>query len=72
MLCVLFPSYFLKNEKKPSKMPHASLLMLDVNNDNSWVTRYSSLIKSYKLDEISYFSLSYRLIMIIAFKTSKK
>jgi len=35
MLCVLFPSYFLKNERKPSKMPHTSLLMLDVSNDNS-------------------------------------
>ncbi len=35
MLCVLFPSYFLKNERKPSKTPHTSLLMLSASNDNS-------------------------------------
>jgi hypothetical protein len=35
MLCALFLSYFLKNERKPFKMPHTSLLMLDVSNDNS-------------------------------------
>ncbi len=52
MLCVLFPSYFLKNERKPSKMPHTSLLMLDANNHNSWATIESSLINSYKLSEI--------------------
>jgi hypothetical protein len=38
MLCALFLSYFLKNERKPFKMPHTSLLMLDASNDNSWAT----------------------------------
>jgi hypothetical protein len=71
MLCALFFSYFLKNEEKPFKMPHTSLLMLDANNDNSWATTKSSSIKSCKLDEISNSSLSFRLIVIIAFKTSK-
>jgi hypothetical protein len=51
MLCLLFPSCFLKNEKKPSKIAHTSLLMLDANNDNSWATTKSSSIKSYKLNE---------------------
>jgi hypothetical protein len=42
--------------------------MLDVNNDNSWATTKSSIIKSCKLDEIPNFSLSFRLIVIIVFK----
>jgi hypothetical protein len=45
--------------------------MLDANNDNSWATIKSSSIKSYKLDEISNCSLSFRLIMIVTFKTSE-
>jgi len=57
--------------KKPSKMPHTFLLVLDANNDNSWATTKSSSIKSCKLDEISNSSLSFRLIVIVAFKTSK-
>jgi len=55
MLCALFPSCFLKNERKPSKMPHISLPMLDGNNDNSWATIESSSIESCKLDEIPFF-----------------
>jgi hypothetical protein len=55
MLCVLFPSYFKNNERKPSKMPHISLPMLNVNNDNSQVITESSSIKPCKLDEISDF-----------------
>ncbi len=35
MLCALFPSYLFLNKRKPSKMPHIYLLMLDANNDNS-------------------------------------
>jgi hypothetical protein len=38
MLCVLFLSYFFKNERKPSKMPHTSLLMLDASNGDSSAT----------------------------------
>jgi hypothetical protein len=68
MLCALFPPYFLKNERKPSKMPHTYLLILDGNNDNSWATTKSSSIESYKLDEIPYCFLSFMLIVIIAFK----
>jgi hypothetical protein len=71
MLCALFPSYFLKNERKPSKMPHTFLLMLDVNNDNSWATIESSSIKSYKLNEILHSSLSFKLIKIVTFKASE-
>jgi hypothetical protein len=52
MLCVLFFSYFLKNERKPSKTPHTSLLMLDASNENSRVITKSSLFKSSKLNEI--------------------
>jgi hypothetical protein len=44
MLCVLFASYLFKNERKPSKTPHTSLLMLDANNDNSKNITKSSLI----------------------------
>jgi len=68
MLFVLFPSYFLKNERKPFKMPHISLLMLDASNDNSWVATKASSIKSYKLSEIPDSSLSFRLIVIFTFK----
>jgi hypothetical protein len=68
ILCVLFLSHFLKNERKPSKTPHTSLLMLNASNDNSWVTTKSSSIKSYKLSEIPNFSLSFKLIVIITFK----
>jgi hypothetical protein len=71
MLCVLSFSYFLKNEKKPLKAPHTSLLVLDVNNNNSKPTTKSSSIKSNKLDEILDYSLSFKLIVIVAFKTSK-
>jgi hypothetical protein len=71
MLCVLFPSYFLKNEKKPSKMPHTSLLMLDANNDNLWATTKSSSIKFYKLNEILNSPLNFRLIVIVTFKASE-
>jgi hypothetical protein len=66
MLCALFLSYFLKNEKKPSKMPHIFLLMLDANNDNSWATTKSPSIKSYKLN--SRFSFKFQVIVIITFK----
>jgi hypothetical protein len=52
MLCVLFLSYFLKNQRKPFKIPHTFLLMLNANNDNSWATTKSSSIKSCKLNEI--------------------
>ncbi len=62
---------FLKNERKRSKITHISLLMLDANNDNSWATTKSSSIKSCKLDEIPDFSLSFRLIVIVAFKALK-
>jgi len=59
----------LKNlKKKPSKTPHTSLLMLDASNDNSWATTKSSLIKSYKLSEISIFKKSFGLIVIVTFK----
>jgi len=44
MLCSLFFSYFLNNDRKPYKTPHTSLLLLDASNDNSWVTTKSSLI----------------------------
>ncbi len=68
MICVLFFSYFLNNNKKPSKMPHTYFLMLDANNDNSWATTKSPSIKSYKLNEILEFFI--KLIMIVTFKTS--
>jgi len=55
MLCDLFSSYFLKNERKPSQTPYIFLLMLDASNDNYKATTISSSIKSSKLDEISYF-----------------
>jgi hypothetical protein len=71
MLCVLFSSHIFENERKPSKTPHTSLLMLDANNHNSWATIESSSIKSNKLSEILYSSLSFRLIVIITFKASK-
>jgi hypothetical protein len=71
MLCALFLSYFLKNERKPSKMPHTFLLILDANNDNFWATIESSSIKSYKLNEIIDSSLSFKLIMIVTFKASE-
>jgi hypothetical protein len=38
MLLFYFLHISLKNERKPSKTPHISLLMLDANNDNSWAT----------------------------------
>ncbi len=60
MLCVLFPSYFFKNERKPSKTPHISLLMLDANNDNSRATIESSSIKSCKLNEIPNVSFKFQ------------
>ncbi len=69
MLCVLSSSYFLKNERKPLKTPHTSLIMLNLSVDNSKATTESSLIKSSKLDEIPNYSLSFKLIVIIAFKT---
>jgi len=71
MLCVLFLSYLLMNEKKPYKMPHTFLLMLDKNDDNSWATIESSSIKSCKLNEIPDFVLSFKLIVIVTFKASK-
>jgi hypothetical protein len=42
--------------------------MLDASNDNSWATRKSSSIKSYKLSEILYSPLSFKLILIVTFK----
>jgi phosphomevalonate kinase len=45
--------------------------MLDASNDNSWATTKSSSIKSYKLSEIPNSFISFRLIMIVTFKTSK-
>jgi len=72
MLCVLFPSYLTKDERKPLKMPHTYLLMLNISNDNSWATIKSSSIKSYKLSEILDFSLSFRLKVIITLKALKK
>ncbi len=66
-LCVLFFSYFFKNERKPSKTPHTFLLVLEVSNDNSKVPIESSSIKSSKLDEIP----SFKLIVIVTFKASK-
>jgi hypothetical protein len=71
MLCVLFPSYVFKNERKPSKMPHTYLLMLYADNDNSWATIESSSIKSCKLSEIPNSYLSFRLIVIVTFKASE-
>jgi hypothetical protein len=68
MLCALFPSYFLKNERKPSKMPHIYLFMLDASNDDSWVPTKSSSIKSYKLSETLDSSLSFKFIVIFTFK----
>jgi hypothetical protein len=64
----LFPSYFLKNERKPSKTTHISLLTLDASNDNFWAATKSSSIKSYKLSEIPYSPLSFKLIVIFTFK----
>jgi hypothetical protein len=58
MLCVLFSSYFFKNERKQSKTPHIYLLMLDASNDNSKATIELSFIKSSKVDEIPNSSLS--------------
>jgi hypothetical protein len=71
MLCALFPSYFLKNERKPSKAPHTSLLMLNESNDNSWATTKSSSIKSYKLNEIPDLKKKFKLIVIVTFKALK-
>ncbi len=71
MLCVLFSSYFLNNERKPYKTPHISLLMLNASNDNSWATTESLSIKSCKLSEILDSFLSFKLIVIITFKASK-
>jgi hypothetical protein len=71
MLCVLFPSYFLKNERKPFKMPHIFLLLLDASNDNSSTATKSSSIKSYKLTEILDSPLSFKIIMIVTFKASE-
>jgi hypothetical protein len=68
MLCVLFLSYFLNNDKKSSKTPHTSLLMLDASNDNFWATIESSSIKSYNSSEISNSFLSFKLIVIVTFK----
>ncbi len=71
MLCVLFPSYFFLNERKPFKTPYTFLLMLDASNDNSWATTKSSSIKSYKLSEIPKSFVSFRFIVIVTFKASK-
>jgi hypothetical protein len=68
MLCALFFSYFLNNDRKPSKTPHTSFLMLDASNDNTWATTESSSIKSYKLSKIPNSSLSFKFIMIVTFK----
>jgi len=68
VLCVLFPSYFFLNERKPFKTPHNFLIMLDASNDNSWATTKSSSIKSYKLNEIPDSFVSFRFIMIVTFK----
>jgi hypothetical protein len=67
-----FISFILfKNERKPPQTPHTYLLMLDASNDNFWATIESSSIKSYKLDEILDYSLSFKFIVIITFKTSE-
>jgi hypothetical protein len=55
-------------KENPFKTPHTSLLMLDASHDNSKATKKSSLIKSSKLNEIPDSSLSFKLIMIVAFK----
>jgi len=70
MLCALFFSYFFKNERKPSKTLDIYFLKLNASNDNNKVTTKSS-IKSSKLNEILDYSLSFKLIVIIAFKKSK-
>jgi hypothetical protein len=70
ILCDLFSSYFLKNERKPSQTPYIFLLMLDASNDNFKATTISSSIKSSKLDEISFLKKKIKVIVIIAFKTS--
>jgi Holliday junction resolvase RusA-like endonuclease len=70
MLCALLFSYFFKNERKPSKTLDIYLLKLNSSNDNYKATTESS-IKSSKLNEILDYSLSFKLIMIVAFKKSK-
>ncbi len=69
-MCFISFILFL-NDRKPFKTPHTFLLMLDASNDNSWARTKSSSIKSYKLSEIPNSSISFRLIMIVTFKTSK-
>jgi hypothetical protein len=56
-------------KKKPLKTPHTSLLVLDVSINNSKAITKSSSIKSSKLDEILDYSLSFKFIVFVAFKT---
>ncbi len=60
--------FFWKNERKPFKISHNSLLTIDATNDNSKATTRLLSIKSSKLNEISIFKKSFKLIVIIAFK----
>jgi hypothetical protein len=71
MLCALFFSYFFNNERKPSKTLDTYLLKLNASNDNYKAIPKSSSIKSSILNEILDYSLSFKLIVIVAFKKSK-
>ncbi len=67
-MCFIF-FIFLEEWKKTIKNPMYFSFSVKSNIDNSKATTKSSSIKSSKLDEILDFSLSFTLIMIIAFKT---
>ncbi len=70
MLWAFFSSKFLRNERKESRTPQISFLMLEVNKDNSRVIAQSSSINWFKLCIIPTSSFNLEFIMMALFKAS--
>jgi hypothetical protein len=68
MLCAFFSSYVFMDERKESRTPNTSNLMLEARLANSKEIPESSFIRDSKEGSALTFSLVLELIMIVEFK----
>jgi hypothetical protein len=68
----IFLSYFIKQEKKNSKILQASFLMFEISKVDSKATIESSSIKFFKVAKISKISLSFKHIVMVKCNASLK
>ncbi len=69
---MIFSPYFLKQEKKNSKILQASFLMLEISKADSKTTIESSSIKLSKVARISNSSLCFKHIVMVKCNASLK